>query len=93
MKKNEKISGEYAWLTMALGILTYDLVAIKTKKIETMSGALWRSLQHPVKSPFALLTWGIVTHHLFASTSARKSMILLLAAYRKVDSTIKETVA
>lgn len=59
---------------MALGILTYDLLAIKTKKMETMSHAVWKSLAHPVKFPIATITWGILTHHLFINNKARNSM-------------------
>lgn len=69
-----KIPGELAWALMAFGIFTYDMIAIKTKKAETMSSALWRSLNHPVKSPLAILAWGILTHHLFVNKNARKSL-------------------
>jgi hypothetical protein len=81
--ENQKISGEPAWLIMALGILTYDLIAIKTKRVETMSTALWRSLNHPVKSPIAILAWGILTHHLFASSIARSSLKKLYFASKE----------
>jgi len=69
-----KISGEYAWVLMALGIFSYDMFAISTKKFETMSSALWRSLQHPIKSPVAIFSWIVLTHHLFASKPARASI-------------------
>lgn len=74
MNEVEKIRGEYAWVVMALSILTYDLVAIKTKKAETMSSAIWRSLEHPIKFPLTSLAWGIATYHLFSSQPARKSI-------------------
>jgi hypothetical protein len=73
-----KIPGEYAWGIMSLGILLYDLTAIKTKKAETMSSALWRSLQHPVKLPTTTIVWLIITHHLFVSANARSSIRNLL---------------
>lgn len=71
---DDKISGEYAWVAMALSITLYDLVAIKTKKMETMSTALWKSLNHPMKFPVAPIAWAILTYHLFASSNARSSM-------------------
>jgi hypothetical protein len=71
---DEKIKGEYAWAVMALGILTYDLIAIKTKKMETMSHAVWKSLSHPVKFPIAATAWGVLTHHLFVNHKARNSI-------------------
>lgn len=70
----KKIRGEYAWGLMALSILAYDLTAIKTKKAETMSSALWRSLEHPIKFPLTSLAWAITTYHLFSSQPARKSL-------------------
>jgi hypothetical protein len=71
---SDKIPGEYAWGIMTLGILLYDLTAMKTQKAETMSSALWRSLQHPIKLPTTSLVWLIITHHLFVSANARKSI-------------------
>lgn len=62
---------------MALSILIYDLTAIKTKKAETMSTALWRSLQHPVKFPITAAAWAITTYHLFSSAPARESFKIL----------------
>ncbi len=59
---------------MALGIFSYDMYAITTKRFETMSTALWRSLEHPIKSPIAIFSWLVLTHHLFASKPARKSI-------------------
>ncbi len=68
-----KVSGEFAWLAMAAFIFTYDMVAIKTKRYETMSSALWRSLSHSFKAPFACGVWLVITHHLFANKNARQS--------------------
>ena len=85
MSREEKISGEYAWLIMALGITAYDLFAIKTKKIETMSTALWRSLHHPFKLPVAAIAWAILSYHLFASKNARDSIKILPDTIFKKD--------
>ena len=74
----KKIKGDYAWGVMALMILTYDLVAIRTKRIETMSAAMWRSLEHPIKSPLVLLIWLKLTHHLFGNKTARRAIRILL---------------
>jgi hypothetical protein len=75
---SEKLPGEIAWGVMSLGILAYDLTAIKTKKAETMSSALWRSLKHPIKLPTTTLIWLILTYHLFASANARSSIKSLI---------------
>lgn len=82
---SNKKHSDLAWYAMALGILTYDVIAIKTNKFETMSTALWRSLAHPVRSPVIWVSWGILTHHLFASKNARNSMKTLSKTILKKD--------
>lgn len=79
----KKFDGAYAWMLMFIGILGYDLYAITSGKAETMSSALWRNLQHPVKSLIPILVWGAVTHHLFGNRNARNSY--------KVSSTVIRT--
>jgi hypothetical protein len=63
--------GDYAWYAMSAGIFLYDMFAIKTKKCETMSSAIWRSLNHPIKAPTTVLIWLAITHHLFGTKKAR----------------------
>jgi hypothetical protein len=65
--------GDAAWIALAAGIITYDAIAIFTRKAETMSSAIWRSLAHPVKSPIAAGIWIGVTWHLFANKQAREA--------------------
>lgn len=72
-KAPNKISGEYGWLGLTLIIVAYDAYAMKTKKIETLSAALWKSLAHPKKMPAAACIWGILTWHLFLDAHARQS--------------------
>ena len=83
IKSNPK-QGDYAWVIMALGILAYDMFAMKSKKVETMSSAMWRSLSHPIKAPLAGVCWAILTHHLFANKRARASYSIYLT--RKVKT-------
>lgn len=70
---SNKVRGEYGWLTMAGGIVAYDLWAIKSGKAETLSGAMWRSLEHPMKFPILFASWAILTHHLLLGKKARAS--------------------
>lgn len=76
-KEEDKVRGDIAWAVMALSITLYDVYAIKSKKAETMSGALWRSLKHPFKFPIATIIWGVLTYHLFAGRNARTSIKVL----------------
>lgn len=65
---------------MALGILIYDVTAVKTQKMETMSAAVWRSLTKPNSMVPLLVIWGVLTHHLFANKNAIQSYKTLLGA-------------
>lgn len=69
------VPGDIAWIVLAGGIITYDLLSVVTGKAETMSSAIWRSLAHPAKSPVAVTIWAGITWHLFLNKQAR-------AAYR-----------
>jgi hypothetical protein len=73
IKEPKKIPGDYAWIALAAAIIGYDAFAMTTKKAETMSSAIWRSLAHPVKSPIAASIWGGLTWHLFANERARNA--------------------
>ena len=50
LKKDERISGSYAWLAIIASVLAYDIYAVKTKKAETLTRAFWRSTEQPVKN-------------------------------------------
>lgn len=65
------LPGSYAWYTMSIGILAYDLYAMKYKKAETMSSAIWRSLSDAKKASALVAGWMVLTHHLFANKRAR----------------------
>lgn len=76
LKEVAKLKGDFAWIALALGILAYDIAAIRTAKVETMSSALWRSLNEPKKAAVAVAIWGVLTHHLFVNKNARKSYVV-----------------
>lgn len=81
-----KLDGLYAWMLMAIGIMGYDLYAIRSGKAETMSSALWRTLQHPGKSIVPIVVWGTITHHLFGNRNAR-------AAYKTSTTMIRTKIS
>jgi len=82
----DKLQGEYGWLFLVAGIIGYDVVAIKSKKAETLSTALWRNLEQPAKGIAMLLAWGWVTHHLFFNNRARTSYKVVIGKHRIITS-------
>jgi hypothetical protein len=73
--EKEPLIGDWAWLGLIIGIFSYDMFALKSKKCETMSAAIIRSLAHPIKGPTAVLAWVTVTHHLFGNKRARRCYV------------------
>ena len=48
LERENKKSGTVAWGGLALGIIAYDIYAIKSKKIETLTRAFWRLTEKPL---------------------------------------------
>ena len=64
LEKDDRTSGAYAWLALALAVIAYDSYAIKTKKAETLTRYFWRSTEEPKKGIIPLACWTILTAHL-----------------------------
>lgn len=74
MKDNaEPIPGDVAWIVLASSVILYDTAAVLSGKAETMSSAIWRSLEHPYKFPIAALMWAGLSWHFFVNPRARSS--------------------
>jgi hypothetical protein len=74
LEKDERISGSYGWLVLFLGVLAYDTYAIKTKKIETLTRAFWRSTENPTKSIVPVGVWLLLTFHLLGEKKLRRKI-------------------
>lgn len=72
LEKDNRISGSYGWIALFLGVVAYDIYAIKTKKIETLTRAFWRSTESPIKSILPVSAWIILTFHLLGEKKIRK---------------------
>lgn len=74
---------ELAWVVLAAGIIAFEVVALESKKIETLSEALWRSLSKPTRWPISMGIWFGLTYHLFFNPAARDSYKMVPAGYKK----------
>jgi hypothetical protein len=74
LKKDERISGSYAWLAIIASVLAYDIYAVKTKKAETLTRAFWRSTEQPVKNLIPVTAWVVLSFHLLAEKKIRKTI-------------------
>lgn len=68
-----KLSGSYGWALVAATVITYDALAIKTGKAETLSGFVWRHSHKPQHRAVVLLATAILIDHLFLSDARFKS--------------------
>jgi hypothetical protein len=72
LEKDERISGVYAWMALIGAVIAYDAIAIKTKKVETLTRYFWRSTEMPTKGVLPIACWSIVTAHLLAEKNIRR---------------------
>lgn len=73
LDKQEKKSGTPAWGGLALGIIAYDIYAIKSKKIETLTRSFWRLTEKPLTGSLFTGVWLALTFHLLIEKLIRKN--------------------
>lgn len=78
--------GAAAWAALALGVLLYDIYAMRKGK-ETLSICWGRWLQQPNTRKVCFAAWAVLTSHLFMSTPLPfQSKLRALASYKRVRS-------
>jgi len=74
LEKDDRVSGAYAWILLFAAIVAYDTFAIKTKKVETLTRAFWRSTEQPVKNIIPIGLWLTLSFHLLGEKTIRKKL-------------------
>jgi hypothetical protein len=69
----DKKSGLSAWGILALGIIVYDIYAIKSEKIETLTRSFWRITEKPKIGNIFIGVWLGLTFHLLIEKLIRKA--------------------
>lgn len=72
LDKQDRKSGTIAWGGLALGIIAYDIYAIKSKKIETLTRSFWRLTEKPIEGSLLIGAWLGLTFHLLIEKQIRK---------------------
>ena len=72
LEKNNQKSGSIAWGGLAAGIIAYDIYAIKSKKVETLTRAFWRLTEKPLIGIIPVGVWLGLTFHLLIEKLVRK---------------------
>lgn len=73
LKSLDKKSGLSAWTILALGIIAYDVYAIKSEKIETLTRSFWRLTEKPKIGKIFIGVWLGLTFHLLIEKLIRKA--------------------
>lgn len=72
LEKDERTSGTYAWGLLFGLVLAYDVYAIKTKKVETLTRAFWRHTDKPLRKVIPIAAWTGLTAHLLLEKNIRR---------------------
>ena len=72
--KGSRRTGAIGWALLVLYIVCYDVYAIRTKHVETLTRAYWRGSASRRGSLLVHLLWGIATFHLVAEHRVRKAI-------------------
>ena len=74
LEKDQRITGLIGWSALIGCVIAYDIYAIRTKKIETLTRSFWRLSEGKASRIPVLATWAIVTAHLVAEKNIRKKI-------------------
>lgn len=74
LDRQSKKSGVLAWVALAIGIVAYDVYAIKSKKIETLTRSFWRLTEKPTTGSIFTGVWLGLTFHLLIEKLIRKNL-------------------
>lgn len=76
LKKDDRITGVFGWLFIALFVLAYDIYAMKYQKIETLTRFFWRSTEKNIlKSLIPIGAWLVLSFHLLIEKPVRKTLV------------------
>lgn len=70
--EKDSASGVFAWASMLLAILAYEIYAIRSKKIETLTKFFWRITEKSILGSVFTGVWLGLTFHLLIEKSLRK---------------------
>jgi hypothetical protein len=74
LDKNESKSGVIGWIGLVGVIVLYDVYAIKTKKIETLTRSFWRHTENKSGQSIFIGAWLGLTFHLLFEKMIRKKI-------------------
>ena len=74
LEKSDTTSGVLAWCMLVLVIIAYDVYAIKSKRIETLTKSFWRMTENKISGSIFTGAWLGLTFHLLIEKLIRKNL-------------------
>jgi len=74
LEKNDTTSGLLGWCGLLSVIIAYDVYAIKSKKIETLTRFFWRMTEQPITGSIITGAWIGLSFHLLIEKLIRKAL-------------------
>jgi len=72
LKKTNAKSGLLGWALLASTVIAYDIYAIKSQKVETLTKSFWRLSEGKGSKAPVLGAWLIISFHLMFEKHVRK---------------------
>lgn len=74
LDKQNKKTGLIGWFILAAYIILFDIYAIKTKNVETLTRSFWRLSEGKLTKFPVFIAWGVITAHLMLEKQVRKKI-------------------
>lgn len=75
LEKDSRKSGLIGWVGLIAIIVLYDVYAIKTKRIETLTRSFWRHTEQTIGKSIFIGAWLGLTFHLLLEKMIRKKYL------------------
>jgi hypothetical protein len=75
LEKDDRVSGLVGWLGLITVIVLYDIYAIRTKKVETLTRSFWRHTEQVIGKSIFIGAWLGLTFHLLLEKMIRKKYL------------------
>ena len=75
LEKDSRKSGLIGWTGLIAIIVLYDVYAIRTKKIETLTRSFWRHTEQAIGKSIFIGAWLGLTFHLLLEKMIRKKYL------------------
>jgi hypothetical protein len=74
LEKDQRRTGLIGWAILIGYVIAYDVYAIKTKKVETLTRSFWRLSEGKMSKASVFGAWAIVTSHLMIEKNVRRKI-------------------